>query len=408
MTTDTEQALQEWATAATEAQLEAGPTLDDLRGVESVLADAEVVCRGPQLPYVMQAVASGLSDLGGGQASELLQAISAGMRDPDSGWVLTDAIDVLCEHNLLLDRLARDAARVFYNHAETALRDESRVELAHPSLTGLLRLALSKHIPQHRLLSLLSEVTGNEPPEALERLPVVIGLAHDHFGDADLLDVLALLADNRRLGPATRADAIFELGLAHVHIALAQHDGAAARRDLERAFMRFNFVAKHYEARFDARAFAASVEGILAFNDLAEEDAAAAVNRLQKAVELLESSVATLHAWNSGHHDMPWLTARGQALAAWAGLIITLQAAAQHLVQPSWYDAAAALEELMDVYLASRAVRVYPRPCRRARLTCLPHRRSQLRQARGLAPPPGASPSPRPPLRRPPRRNSPA
>ncbi|MET8850942.1 hypothetical protein [Amycolatopsis sp. NPDC004625] len=359
MTTNTEQALQEWAEAATEAQLEAGPTLNDLRGAESVLADAEIVCRGPQLPYVMHAVAVSLSDLAESQAAGLLQAINAGMRDPDSGWVLTDAIDVLCEHNLLLERLARDAARVFYNHAETALRDESRAELAHPSLTGLLRLALSKHVPQHRLLSLLSEVTGNEPATALQRLPVVIGLAHDYFGEADLLDVLALLADNRGLDPATRADATFELGLAHVHTALTQHTGSAARPDLERALMRFNVVAQHHEARFDARAYAASVEAILAFNDLAEDDASA-VDRLRNAVDLLESSLATLQAWNSGHHDMPWLAARGQALTAWAGLTTTLQAAAQHLFQPSWYDAAAALEELMDVYLACRAVRVYP------------------------------------------------
>ncbi|MFC7614266.1 hypothetical protein ACFQV2_12760 [Actinokineospora soli] len=53
------------------------------------------------------------------------------------------------------------------------------------------------------------------------------------------------------------------------------------------------------------------------------------------------------------------MTARGQALGAWAHLVTALRVAENRLAQPSWYDAANALNDLMEVYVTSRAVRVH-------------------------------------------------
>lgn len=385
METNTERALQQWAATATDAQLEVGPTLDDLRGVDSVLADAEVVCRGPQLPYLMQAVATGLNTLAEPVADRLLDAISVGIGAPDSGWVLSDAIDVLCGNALLLEHLASKAARILSRHADAAFQDGTSAALAHPALTGLLRLSMSEHVPRHRLLTLLSEITGEEPAMALERLPIIIGVAHDHFGDSDLLPVLVKLADNRHLPPVARADAVLELALADIHAALSQQNQSAARDHLQRALMRLREIDSSHEGRFDAHAYAAAIDALLAFADLAapSEDPTA-LDRLQAAVDFLESSVLAQNAWNSGHHDMPWLAARGLALTAWAQLIATLRTAAQHLVQPSWYDAAAALHDLMEVYRANRAVKVHAIHADNAEVFVFPTIESAFVQRAGL------------------------
>ncbi|WP_415940099.1 hypothetical protein [Streptomyces sp. 039-1] len=47
-------ALQDWATRATDEQLEAGPTLDDLGGLEAVIAEATAMASGPNLPYLLR------------------------------------------------------------------------------------------------------------------------------------------------------------------------------------------------------------------------------------------------------------------------------------------------------------------------------------------------------------------
>ncbi|MFD6791558.1 hypothetical protein, partial [Streptomyces anthocyanicus] len=62
---DVEQALQRWAAQADEAQLDAGPTLADLGGAPAVLREADALARGPQLPYLLQAMAQDASGLPG-------------------------------------------------------------------------------------------------------------------------------------------------------------------------------------------------------------------------------------------------------------------------------------------------------------------------------------------------------
>ncbi|MFC7614267.1 hypothetical protein ACFQV2_12765 [Actinokineospora soli] len=183
---------------------------------------------------------------------------------------------------------------------------EAAAALAHPSLVGLLRLAIAEHTTEHRLLSLLTELTGDEPADALERLPTVIGLAYDHFGDDHLPEVLARLAAKSGLSTSTRADATFELALADLHTALSQDEQDASRSHLERALMRLRIVMRDDEARHDACAYAAAVDAVLTFAALdTEENTDTFRARLAAATDQLEASTAVLHAWNSGFHDLP-------------------------------------------------------------------------------------------------------
>lgn len=358
MAPSVDQALQDWAGHATDAELETGPSLDDLGGAAAVLAEADSLATGPLLPYFLTALDRDLDAVDGEQAAQLLTAAARGLREPQAGWVLAEAIDVVCARPALATRLGQRAVRDLAAHAEAALAGDVDAALAQPAVAGLLRLAVAQMSTPHRLLGLLTEITGAEPSEALERLPILVGVAHDHFGDAALLDVLSALENQSDLPPGTRADASFELAIADMRTALEAADRAVVEEYLRRALMRFKELDRSQEARLDARAHAAAIDAVLAFGELQPPPSASAPaeQRLAEAAEQLDAATAQLDAWTRGMHQLDWLSARGLAQSAWSRLVTTLQTARAHLDQPSWYDPAGALADLLDAYVASRSI----------------------------------------------------
>ncbi|MBV9024814.1 MAG: hypothetical protein JO362_13740 [Streptomycetaceae bacterium] len=357
-----DQALQDWASHATDDELDAGPSLTDLGGTDAVLAEADRLAIGPLLPYLLTALGRDLDTLEGEQAAQLLDAAARGLREPKAAWVLADAIDALCAHPALAARLGTRTVRDLAAHAEAALVGDADAALAQPALAGLLRLAVAQLTNPHRLLGLLADITGTEIAEALERLPILVGIAHDHFGDTALLDVLSALENQPALPAATRADASFELAVADVRTALEAADRTAVEEHLRRALMRFKELDRTQETRLDARAHAAALDAVLAFSELEQQPAASAHvrQRLVEAADQLSAATAQLAAWTRGMHQLDWLSARGMAQTAWSRLVTTLQTARAHLDQPSWYHPASALGDLLEVYVASRSIHTTP------------------------------------------------
>lgn len=356
-----EQALERWACHATEEELDLGPTLDDLGGIEVVARDVDRVVIGPQLPYLIKAVARDFDELSDEQLVFLLDAAARGMQESYAAWILAEALDTVCEHRSLSARLGSRLARDLTKIAEAALTAQpqsSESAFAHPAISGLLRLATSGQTKSHRLLVLLTEITGSEPAEALERLPTLIGLAHDHFGESDLLEVLVALEGQLSLSLDCRADATFELGVADVRAALEGTDFLATEGHLRRALFRFNQLDRSHEARLDARAYAAAIEAILAFVEYGQGDPSAEM-RLGNAVERLSRTTAQFTAWTGRVHELSWLSARGFTRSAWSCLVTTLYSASEHLNEPSWWNPVVALNDLLDVYVASRSVYAY-------------------------------------------------
>lgn len=363
MAASVEHALADWANRATENELDAGPRLQDLGTTEAILDEADTLTTGPQLPYLLSALAHDLHTLPNEQATPLLTAAAQGLREPHSAWVLTDALDVLCTQPQLATRLGTQTVRDLATLAENALAGRSDAAFAQPAIAGLLRLAVAGQAPPHRLLALLTEITGTEPANALERLPVLIGVAHDHFTDSnDLLGILVALEAQPGLAPATRADATFELALADERNALEASDHTTAEEHLRRALMRFIELDRNHEARLDARAHAAAIQAVLAFTDREEAlpRGDSAEQQLIDAADRLDTTTAHIAAWSGRMHQLDWLSARGLTQSAWSRLVITLRTAQQHLDQPSWYNPAAALNDLLQVYLASRSIHTCP------------------------------------------------
>lgn len=358
MAPSVDQTLQAWASHATDDELDAGPSIEDLGGAEAVIAEADQLAAGPLLPYLLTALGRNLDAVDGDQARQLLDAAAQGLRNPQAAWVLADAIDVVCDHPALATRLGTRTIRDLAAHVEAALAGNADAALAQPAVAGLLRLAVAQTATPHRLMALLAEITGDEPAEALERLPILVGVAHDHFGDDALLDVLSALENQTDLPAATRADATFELAVADMRSALEASDRSAVEDHLRRALMRFKDIDRTHEARLDARAHAAAVDAVLAFGELDQQPATAAPaeQRLAEAAAQLDATTTLLTEWTRGMHRLDWLSARGLAQSAWSRLVTSLQTARTHLDQPSWYDPAGTLGDLLDVYIASRSI----------------------------------------------------
>ncbi|MGW1658966.1 hypothetical protein [Streptomyces atratus] len=290
-------------------------------------------------------MAHGLDTLPDDQARELLTAAATGLRQPHSAWVLTDALDIVCTQPDLAARLGNRTLRDLAALAEAALSGDSDAAYAQPAVAGLLRLAVAGGTP-HRLLTLLTEITGTEPADALERLPVLIGIARDHFADTDrLLDVLGALENQPDLAPDSRADASFELALAAERTALEAAEGTTADEQLRLALMRFSEIDRTHEARLDARAHAAAISAVLAFADPEKNPTGAdkARQQLTEASGQLDATAAQLAAWTGRMHQLDWLSARGLTQSAWSRLVTTLNIAQTRLDQPSWYKPAGAL-----------------------------------------------------------------
>ncbi|MFF1918914.1 hypothetical protein ACFVYE_47070 [Streptomyces sp. NPDC058239] len=354
---DVEQLLQQWAAQASDEDLGAGPTYADLGGKPAVVREAAAIALGPQLPYLLQAMAKDTAGASGLEHDGLVAAAIRGLSKPYAAWVLSDALDVLCSSPVLLDELGKQAGRVLATHAEDALSGTAGPAFAQPAVAGLLRLCVAGKSSPHRLLLLLTEITGQEPAEALERLPLLIGITHDHYPDDGLLEVLCVLENHADLASGSQADAGFELAVGELRRALEAVDHAEVEACMRRALLRFTELDRTQEARLDARAYAEALGCVLAFAVPPVGKAAApSRSEVEAGAARLEEAVAQLSAWRGRMHELSWLSARGLSQSAWSRLVDGLRTAALHLDQPSWYSPATALNDLLQVYQASRSV----------------------------------------------------
>jgi hypothetical protein len=351
-----DQALARWAEDASEEELEAGPRLADLGGPDAVLAEAEALVAGPQLPYLLAALAHEMDETPSEEIASLLTESARGLSHPHSAWILADALDIICTYPRLVQGLGASVMRELAATAENALAGKADVALAHPSIVALLRLAVTKQTPPHRLLAVLSEITGDEPVDALERLPILIGVAHDHLPDSEaLLGVLSRLENHPALSSAARADAAFELAVASERAAFEAEDPGSVERHLRLALMRFIELDEEHEARLDARAHRTAIEAVLVFSETTAQDHPPD-ERLAEVLARLDRTTAHLEAWRQRMHTLDWLSARALTQSAWSKLVTTLHTAHAHLTEPSWYNPAESMNDLLEIYLASRSV----------------------------------------------------
>ncbi len=349
---DATAALHRWIASADPTTLEAGPTIDDLGGVETVANASTALASSPLFLYLVDAAgqAEGVA-LREARIADLDAAVIQGFATHSRPSSYASATARLLQYPALVARTSTTLDRVLVARAEGGYAGTSSPRASAvgvSALEALVHLASTGLVRPHRLLAFCADLAGlvtTAPVEAVRRLPRLVGLLHEHVPDDDLVNLLHALAEI----PVAQADALFELALADLRSALNaenQQDVTsgllAARRGMGRA------TALDAD-RLDARAYAAALDAVFA---LLRHDG----DEVRAATRRLDDAVSHYWAWLDGCYVPPWTQPRREAERSWSRLCAFLVPAARSLGENVWYHNDLALLALVRAYEQTRAL----------------------------------------------------
>ncbi|MBQ0896256.1 hypothetical protein KBX37_24715 [Micromonospora sp. U56] len=344
-------ALLAWAENADQASLTTGPSPADVGGRAAVADAANELAAGPWFIYLIDLAGNDDAEPDRDDARRRIDgAVIEGFAGHDRHSSYSSAAARLLTYPQLAQRLGRPLEKALLARAEAAAApgvDPAQASIGATALETVLHLSTTGVCKPYQLLTVLTDLTdriATAPVELCTRLPRVVGLAHEHFGDDTLVTLLQQLLSIADAEP----DAGFELAMADLRRALDASDEATIVPSLMDARKGFAAVEAADEDRHDAQAYAAAIDAIMAFRQPDTTPLRDAANRLQAAV-------TQRHAWLGRTYSPPWNWARGQAEIAWLQLAQTLTAAAQP-AHESWYcHPSQAIAALLDAYQAGRS-----------------------------------------------------
>lgn len=316
-------------------------TIDDLGGVDEILADADQLYAAPFLDILTEMI-SAAPPIEGARLHDFLVGGFNVARDPQS---FRDAIDRLIRDATLRAAIAQAVVAIFTRRIKEHATERETL-IASYALEGLFRLALEGDVSRHRPLLELAEVAPDAPGLFAQHVAKIGGAAFHVWGDDDLLTTLHRLLDNEEAG----GEAAFELGLAYLARALDGKDMINILAGLDTARLLFERASEVDDDRSDARAYRSAIDLILGFaTNRNAADMQAAMTDLVTAARERAAALRTGYA-------APWLTPRKDVDLEWFELARTVQRAADDLTRPSWINAATTMDRILAVYDASCSI----------------------------------------------------
>lgn len=313
-------------------------TVDDLGGVDEILADADRLQAAPFLDILADMVSAAPPNEGA-RLNDFLVGGFAVARDPQS---FRDAIDRLIRSTTLRAAIAQAVVAIFTRRIRERATEREALIAAY-ALEGLFRLALEGDVSRHRPLLELTEVASDVPGSFAQHVAKIGGAAFHAWGDDDLLKMLHRLLDNEE----AESEAAFELGLAHLARALDGKDMATILAGLGTARLLFERAREVDDDRSDARAYRSAIDLVLGF--AANRSVAEMQATLTDLVTAARDRAVVLRTG----HVVPWLAPRQDVDIEWFELARTVQRAADDLARPSWINAATTMDRILAVYDAS-------------------------------------------------------
>ncbi|MEW9615496.1 hypothetical protein AB3G45_16885 [Shinella sp. S4-D37] len=313
-------------------------TVDDLGGVDEILADADRLHAAPFLDILADMI-SVAPPIEGARLHDFLVGGFDVARDPQS---FRDAIDRLIRSTTLRAAITQAVVAIFTRRIRERATERETLIAAY-ALEGLFRLALEGDVSRHRPLLELAEVASDVPGSFAQHVAKIGGAAFHAWGDDDLLTMLHRLLDNEE----AESEAAFELGLAHLARALDGKDMATILAGLGTARLLFERACEVDDDRSDARAYLSAIDLVLGF--AANRSAAEMQGTLTDLVAAARDRAAVLRTG----HVTPWLAPRQDVDLEWFELARTVQRAADDLARPSWINAATTMDRILAVYDAS-------------------------------------------------------
>lgn len=316
-------------------------TIDDLGGVDEILADADRLHAAPFLDILANMVTAASPTEGARLHDFLVNGFDVA-RDPQS---FRDAIDWLISSKTLRAAQVQAVVAIFTRRIREHTTERETLIAAY-ALEGLFRLALEGNVSRHRPLLELAEVGPNVPASFAQHVAKIGGAAFHAWRDDDLLTMLHRLLDNEE----AEGEAAFELGLAHLARALDGEDLATIFAGLGTARLFFERAREADDDRSDARAYRSAIDLVLGF--AANRSAAEMQETLTELVAAARDRAAVLRTGRVA----PWLAPRQDVDLEWFQLARTVQRTAADLARPSWVNAAATMDRILAVYDASCSI----------------------------------------------------
>jgi hypothetical protein len=266
--------------------------------------------------------------------------IAAGLRANKDRSALNRAIDELTRC------LPRDA-RPFVAALEARVRDDSDHDILRVSAAAaLLRIAILDQRWKPSALAALGVIEDTDDTFAAPMLCRLAAVAFEQFKDAAALDIL----DRQCVRNDINGQAHLERGIIQISIALEQDTLPAIAEGLDTAEATLRLAVAANVERRDARLYHLVVQTLLPVAHQTRPPSASL------SLELRELAILR-NLWDAPAPGAEWLVPSPSAELEWVPLADDLHRLASHLVQPSWFDAAQAMDSVLRAYSASRSVR---------------------------------------------------
>lgn len=329
--------------AEIEARLASGAalTVAHLGGAAAIAAEADALVKAPYLD-VLVALASSAET----KDESILDAlVLRGFREGRNALPFRDAANAVVDSDALRMRISKELQPVLAQRVNER-QDVADGLVAAYALEALFRLALSGAISKYQTLGLMTELGREEGGLFAEHAAKLTGAAFHIWGEQDLLHALDRLLANQD----AEGEAAFELGLAHLARALEGDSLPKILEGLETAKVFFSHARQADEDRADAVAYCSSIDLIRGFAT------GAAAIALRAPLESLMAAVADRDRLLQMGVLPSWLKPRQDRDIQWAKFLRTVELLANDLERPSWLNAWAVMDRLLDVYDADRTV----------------------------------------------------
>ena len=322
------------------------PRVEDLGGVDAIAKAAPSLMTSPLAGEILSALLRMPSEALGDDTHAWMDAIGCLVRGATSDVVLIEMVDATASCGELPETAVEDVFMAFLHKAADLSGRVSGYARAI-ALEGAFRLAASTRRLQFRLLDVLLGIKASDQPTFLRYAAKIMGVAHSHWREVELLGILKGLAECEEAA----YDASFEMGMAGLTSALDE-----SRRDVaDSLFKDALFWFKKAEARRETAPEAVLYGECLTL--LTDFEAHRTKPELNRRAASVHKAAFELLAWHTDASAPAWPGARHLQAACWNDLANTLASLAESLDEVSWWEPKVVIEsQVLAAYSAGRTI----------------------------------------------------
>lgn len=318
------------------------PTVDELGGVNAILADRQAILASPFLDVLVESIGSGSKD----EQTALAELVVDGFSTADTPTVFRDAAGALLSHADLRALLCGHLVKVLIDRVG-GRRNGNDALIAAYALEAMFGLGMEDRRARLETLLLFEDLNAEDDGLFVQHAVKIVGVAYHYWREPDLRKVLIRLQAN---GEAAD-EAAFELAMITFADALDADDMAHIEARMRDARALFQSVLRHDSERYDAALHVAVIDIISSF---AGDNADGLGSRIEKLGQLLTARHDQL-----GIGVVPsWLAPRVDREIEWWALLRLLRSVDSDLRRESWLDAGMIMEQVLAIYDAERTISI--------------------------------------------------